>query len=60
MLQSSILHKTKINTIGIYINDELVSKSDVLVKIPIYGKAESLNAAISSAILMYEIKKYLV
>ena len=42
------------------INEELVSKSDVLVKIPIYGKAESLNAAISSAILMYEIKKYLV
>ncbi len=40
------------------INDELVSQSDVLVKIPIYGKAESLNAAISSAILMYEIKKY--
>lgn len=42
------------------INDELISKSDVLVKIPIYGKAESLNAAISSAILMYEIKKYLL
>ena len=42
------------------INDDLVSKSDVLVKIRIYGKAESLNAAISSAILMYEIKKYLV
>lgn len=42
------------------INEELVSKSDVLVKIPIYGNAESLNAAISSAILMYEIKKYLV
>ncbi|MBO3446185.1 RNA methyltransferase [Clostridium sp. CCUG 7971] len=42
------------------INSELVSKSDTLVKIPIYGKAESLNAAISSAILMYEIKKYLV
>ncbi|MGL6107296.1 TrmH family RNA methyltransferase [Romboutsia sp.] len=42
------------------INDELVSKSDVLVKIPIYGNAESLNAAVSSAILMYEIKKYLV
>lgn len=42
------------------VNDELISKSDILVKIPIYGKAESLNAAISSAILMYEIKKYLV
>ncbi len=38
------------------INEELVSKSDILVKIPIYGKAESLNLAISSAILMYEIK----
>ncbi|WP_455542629.1 TrmH family RNA methyltransferase [Intestinibacter sp.] len=42
------------------INDELISKSDKLVKIPIYGKAESLNAAISAAVLMYEIKKYLV
>ncbi|RDY24125.1 RNA methyltransferase [Romboutsia maritimum] len=42
------------------INDDLISKSDTLVKIPIYGNAESLNAAISSAILMYEIKKYLV
>ena len=42
------------------VNQELVLKSDKLVKIPIYGNAESLNAAISSAILMYEIKKYLV
>lgn len=42
------------------INEELVSKSDILVKIPIYGKAESLNVMISSAILMYEIKKYLI
>ena len=42
------------------VNDELISKSDTLVKIPIYGNAESLNAAISSAILMYEIKKSLV
>lgn len=42
------------------VNDELIEKSDILVKIPIYGKAESLNAAISSAILMYEIKKYMI
>lgn len=42
------------------INDNLIKSSDTLVKIPIYGKAESLNAAISSAILMYEIKKSLV
>ncbi|MDB2050485.1 TrmH family RNA methyltransferase, partial [Clostridium perfringens] len=41
------------------VNDELVNQSDILVKIPIYGNAESLNAAISSAILMYEIKKSL-
>ena len=41
------------------VNDELIDESDILVKIPIYGNAESLNAAISSAILMYEIKKYL-
>lgn len=41
------------------VNDELINQSDILVKIPIYGNAESLNAAISSAILMYEIKKYL-
>ena len=42
------------------VNDELIKKSDILVKIPIYGKAESLNAAISSAILMYEIKKSMI
>ena len=41
------------------VNDELIDESDILIKIPIYGNAESLNAAISSAILMYEIKKYL-
>lgn len=42
------------------INEQLISKSDKLIKIPIYGDAESLNAAISAAILMYEIKKYLI
>lgn len=41
------------------VNEDLINESDILVKIPIYGNAESLNAAISSAILMYEIKKYL-
>ena len=41
------------------VNDDLIEGSDLLVKIPIYGNAESLNAAISSAILMYEIKKHL-
>ncbi|MPN20501.1 tRNA (guanosine(18)-2'-O)-methyltransferase [bioreactor metagenome] len=41
------------------VNNDLINQSDILIKIPIYGNAESLNAAISSAILMYEIKKYL-
>lgn len=38
------------------ISDNIIDKSDILVKIPIYGKSESLNAAIASGILMYEIK----
>ena len=42
------------------IEDSIAEQSDILVKIPIYGSAESLNAAISSAILMYEIKKSMV
>lgn len=41
------------------IKDEIIDKSDILVKIPIYGKAESLNAAMASGILMYEIKNKL-
>lgn len=32
-----------------------IDNSDLLVKIPMYGKAESLNVAISSALLMYQI-----
>lgn len=38
------------------INNFWIENSDLLVKIPLYGKAESLNVAISSAILMYKIK----
>jgi TrmH family RNA methyltransferase len=36
------------------ISDEMIAVSDELVKIPIYGNAESLNAAIASAIIIYE------
>lgn len=42
------------------INNDIILNSDTLLKIPIYRKAESLNAAISSAILMYEIKKFIL
>ncbi|KXZ39338.1 RNA methyltransferase, TrmH family [Alkalithermobacter thermoalcaliphilus JW-YL-7 = DSM 7308] len=41
------------------VSKEIIDLSDELVKIPIYGQAESLNAAIASALLMYEIKNSL-
>lgn len=34
--------------------EEFLIKSDILVKIPMYGNIESLNAAVSAGILMYE------
>lgn len=37
------------------ISDELVSLADSLIKIPMTGNVESLNAAISAAVIMYEI-----
>lgn len=36
------------------ISDEVVSLSDILIKIPILGKAESLNAAVACAVMVYE------
>ncbi|WXR61610.1 RNA methyltransferase [Peptostreptococcaceae bacterium AGR-M142] len=39
------------------ISDNLITKSDILVKIPIFGEVESLNASIASAIMMYKIKE---
>lgn len=39
------------------ISDFWIKNSDKLVKIPMYGHAESLNVSISAAILMYEIIK---
>lgn len=37
--------------------DEYVNKSDFLVKIPMLGKVNSLNASMSSAILFYEVMR---
>ncbi|MTI68226.1 MAG: RNA methyltransferase [Firmicutes bacterium] len=39
------------------INKEIVDISDEILKIPMTGKAESLNAAIASGIIMYEALK---
>lgn len=37
------------------VSEELIHLSDELLKIPMEGKAESLNAAIASAIIIYEV-----
>lgn len=39
------------------LSNEVASKADKLIKIPMAGKVESLNAAIATAILMYEAAK---
>lgn len=38
------------------ISREILMLSDVSVRIPIYGKAESLNAAVAAGILIYKIR----
>ncbi|MBE0449220.1 MAG: RNA methyltransferase [Clostridia bacterium] len=37
------------------VSDELIESADICVKIPIFGKAESLNAAVAAGIMMYKI-----
>ncbi|GGB27861.1 putative tRNA/rRNA methyltransferase YsgA [Lentibacillus populi] len=41
---------------GAGITEEIIHLADHCVKIPIYGKAESLNASVAAGILMYYIK----
>lgn len=40
------------------LSDEISELSDVKVKIPMEGKVESLNAAVSAALLMYEARRH--
>ncbi|MGN8645732.1 TrmH family RNA methyltransferase [Gracilibacillus sp. HCP3S3_G5_1] len=42
---------------GAGIDQNLIKKANQNVKIPIYGKAESLNVSVAAAILMYEVAK---
>ena len=42
---------------GSGIQESLIEIADQIVKIPIFGKAESLNVSIAAGILMYEAKK---
>lgn len=39
------------------IRDDIKDISDILVKIPMKGKAESLNASIAAGLLIFEIMK---
>ena len=39
------------------ITEEILSISDTIVKIPIYGRAESLNVAVAASLLVYEAKR---
>ena len=41
------------------LRDEVTEKADKLVKIPMHGEVESLNAAAAAVILMWEMKKTL-
>lgn len=44
---------------GAGIKEGLLEKADEIVKIPIYGKAESLNVSVAAGILMYQMRNYL-
>jgi len=39
------------------LSQEIADKAEMLVRIPMEGKVESLNAAISAALFMYEVKR---
>ncbi|MCZ0702317.1 tRNA G18 (ribose-2'-O)-methylase SpoU [Natronobacillus azotifigens] len=41
---------------GAGVNPSLIENSDLLVRIPIYGKAESLNVSIAAGIMMYQMQ----
>lgn len=56
--------KTYLGSCGILIGNEaaglsdyITEKADVLIKIPMAGKVESLNAAVAASILMYEVAR---
>lgn len=39
------------------LTDELTAQADTLIRIPMEGSVESLNAAMASGILMYEASR---
>ena len=39
------------------ISDKVASIAQTMIKIPMEGKVESLNAAVSAALIMYEVHR---
>lgn len=39
------------------VSEEMIARADELVHIPIYGQAESLNAAVAAGLLVYEARR---
>ena len=40
------------------VSDELIASCDKCVKIPIFGKAESLNVAVAAAVILYKAREF--
>ena len=40
------------------LSDEVTALADVRIRIPMEGKAESLNAGVAAALMMYELRRH--
>ena len=57
ILQGAIDVAIVVGNEGQGVSDDVIDLADVVVTIPMFGKAESLNVAIASALLMYKTKE---
>ena len=56
-LQGAIDVAIVVGNEGQGVSDDVIDLADVVVTIPMFGKAESLNVSIASALLMYKTKE---
>ena len=57
ILQGAIDVAIVVGNEGRGVSDDVIDLADVVVTIPMFGKAESLNVSIASALLMYKTKE---
>ena len=57
VLQGAIDVAIVVGNEGQGVSDDVIDLADVVVTIPMFGEAESLNVAIASAVLMYKTKE---